>query len=475
VTGTEKLVRLAITSLIIIALVPGLSHAVDPAASILPSSTKSYVSIPDYDQAAANFDKTQIGHMLADPLMQPFTDDLKSQIKSKLIAGGVKLGITLDDLKDVWSGEICFATAQPDGPKSDAVVLLVDVTDNKPQAEALLKKISANQIKNGAKKSNVTIAGDAVTQFTLPLKPGQAAPQTALYVIAGDWLIAADSAATVEEILRAIQKRPTDSLANLPSFQAVMKRAAEGNPTESYDFQWFVEPFGYIEVMRSQAGGRKKRGTDLLGLLRNQGFDAVQAVGGQVRFAGEEMEFVHHTFIHAPQDVEAAEGDRFRLGARVLSFPNDSNFAPYAWVPADIATFLDFRWDVRQAFFHSESIVNEYANDEIFDALIDSLETDPTGPQVDVVSEIIDHLDNKVCMMVDVKKPIDPQSEQRLVAFKLLRREPVKAAIDRIMEQDPNTELHEVNGEKIWEIKEEEEEEIPTLTIVAPGFPEPLA
>ncbi|GAA4424550.1 hypothetical protein [Bremerella cremea] len=454
--------------------------AAPKAATVLPQTTKSYVSIPDYDQASANFDATQIGKLMADPVMKPFTEDLKEQVKQKLVAGGVKLALTLDDLKGVYAGEICFANDQPNGDKSDGVVLTVDVTGKKAQVDALLAKISANQKKNGATQSQTQIAGVAVTKFDLPAQGGKPAGE-AFYVMQSDLLIATDSKATLSYILEAIAAPKKDNLASLVAFQEVLKRAEAGRGARGYDFEWFVEPFGYAEVIRSQQGGRKKRGTDMLNLLRNQGFDAIKGLGGYVTFSvadggpnDKQLEMVHSSFVYAPQDPKAENGERFHLGARVLAFPNDKNFQPYDWVPAQLASFLDFRWDVQDAFKFSETIVNEYADDEIFDELIESLEKDPAGPKVDVVNQIVKHLDSKVCMLVDVKQPITPQSEERLVAVHLLNAAPVKAAITQIMQQDPNAEKHEVGAEEIWEIHEEEEE-IPTLVISGPGFPDAMA
>ncbi|MBA2115751.1 hypothetical protein HOV93_29360 [Planctomycetes bacterium FF15] len=453
-------------------------QAAPKAATVLPQTIKSYVSIPDYDQASSNFDETQIGKMMADPVMKPFTDDLKEQIKQKLIAGGVKLGITLDDLQGVYAGEICFANDQPNGAKSDGVVVTIDVTGKKAQVDALLAKISQNQKQKGATESKVTIAGVQATKFDLPPNAEKPGPSEAYYAIQQDLLIATDSKATLTYILEAIAAAKQDNLASLEAFKAVLARAEEGRGPETYDFEWFVEPFGYAEVIRSQQGGRKKRGTDMLQLLRNQGFDAVKGLGGYVNFMvsddDDQLEMVHSSFVYAPQDPQAEAGERFKLGARILNFPNDKNYQPYDWVPGEIATFLNFRWNVQDAFKFSETIVNEYADDEIFDELIESLEKDPAGPKVDVVNQIVKHLDDKVCMLVDVKTPITPQSEQRLVAVHLLDAAPVKAAITQIMEQDPNAEKHPVGEEEIWEIHEEEEE-IPTLVISGPGFPDAFA
>src|SRR5690554_3019312 len=96
-----RVTRLVVVALGISALISGRSGAqgVPRAATLLPNTTKSYVSVPDYPQAEANFDQTQIGQLLADPAMKPFADDLRQQIKDKLLAGGVQLGITLEDVQ----------------------------------------------------------------------------------------------------------------------------------------------------------------------------------------------------------------------------------------------------------------------------------------------------------------------------------------------------------------------------------------
>lgn len=471
-TEAYRWTRFVVLSLGICSLAASPGWAAPKASTLLPQTTKSYVSIPDLAQAQKNFDQTQIGQMMADPAMKPFTQDLRGQIEQKLLAGGVKLGITLDDLKGVRSGEVCFATIQPDGPKSDAVVLLVDVTGKNAEVNKLLEKIAANQVQKGARRSQVAVGNVNATRLDLPVKQGETGPEVAFYAVHQDVLVATDSPAILAYILSGISNPPQNSLITHPVFEAVLARAQKGQQSETYDFEWFIEPFGYAEVARSQQGGRKKRGTDMLQLLRNQGFDAIQGIGGYVNFLvpaqGGNLEMVHSSFVYAPTDSQAQEGQRFRLGARVLSFPNAESFKPYDWVPAQLATFLDFRWNVQDAFHFSETIVNEYADDEIFVELIESLEKDPAGPKVNIVDSIVQHLGTEVAMVVDVEQPITPQSEQRMLAIRLLNAAPVKAAVTKIMSQDPNAEKHPVGEEEIWEIHEEQEE-IPTLTITGPG------
>ncbi|MEX1042668.1 MAG: hypothetical protein WDZ51_18685 [Pirellulaceae bacterium] len=473
--------NLGMLGLLVASLLPGsLLSAAPPAATLLPATTKSYLSIPDYEQAKANFEQTQLGKLLEDEAMEPFMEDLKKQIQSKLVAGGIQMGIELRDLQGVYGGEICVAAIKPRVEPSDAVALLVDVTGKLGPAQALLRKITAHQIEQGAQQSDVKIAGLTVKRFQFPLEAGQMVADQALYIIHQDLLIASDDPTVIAYILGGLDQTPEDSLAQHAAFVAVKERVDGHAQDAPYDFRWWVEPLGHAEVARSQAGGRRRRGKDYLALMRNQGFDAIQGIGGAVRFSAGEVgaedrrEMEHRTYIFAPADPKAEEGERFRLGARVLDFPNVDSFDPPSWVPSDLATYLNFRWKMKEAFFHSESIVNDYADDEIFYELIESLKIDPAGPRVDIVEEIVNHLGEEVVLLTDHELPIHPQSERRLIAVKLRTPDRVKVAVDRVLRNDPNARPHKIGEHDAWEISEEEEE-IPTLMIVGPGYPEPVA
>ena len=61
---------------------PQAVFAAIPADQMLPATTKAYVSIPDADELERQFKVTQIGQLIADPVMQPFVEDLKEQLEN---------------------------------------------------------------------------------------------------------------------------------------------------------------------------------------------------------------------------------------------------------------------------------------------------------------------------------------------------------------------------------------------------------
>ncbi|HIA20330.1 MAG TPA: hypothetical protein EYN70_13095, partial [Planctomycetaceae bacterium] len=161
--------------------------------TLLPATTKGFLSIPDLDDFRAAFDRTQLGQLVQDPVMKPFVEDLRRQLKSKLNKTSVRLGIRWEDLADTYGGEICFAIIQPsDVRQPHAIAMLVDVTDHQEQAQQLLKKISKNLIAKGATRSTLQIQGLETVRFAVPDEDDATIIHHAYYRIHDNHLIATD-------------------------------------------------------------------------------------------------------------------------------------------------------------------------------------------------------------------------------------------------------------------------------------------
>jgi len=58
-------------------------------------------------------------------------------------------------------------------------------------------------------------------------------------------------------------------------------------------------------------------------------------------------------------------------------------------VPEGVASYTTFNWDMEQAFEASKTLVNELAGDKVFEDVLQSIATDPSGPQIDIREELI--------------------------------------------------------------------------------------
>jgi hypothetical protein len=425
-------------------------QAAQPSQSLLPSTTKGYLSVPDVDLLLEKWNETQLGQMVDDPVMEPFIEDLKSQLQSKVGKTEVRLSIAMDDLKDVYGGEVCLATVQPGGEEGQhALVLLVDTTGHRQQADALLARVSDDLIRDGAKKSVKTVRDVVVTGFVLPRERGQTENREAYYFIHDDRLVATNHQATSEAVLARFFDE-SDTLGDVEAFQATMKRCQEASGDTEPHVRWFVEPFGYVQVARDAAGGRKKRGTDLLKVLANQGFTAIKGIGGHVALATDGHEIVHRTFVYAPRVNET--GDKYNLAMRMLDFPNGKPVAPQAWVPHRVTNYLTLNWKMKEAFEYSKTLVDEVAGAPVFDDILDSLKHDPNGPRVDLREGLVWHLGERAVFLTDYRLPIEPTCERWLAALEITNSEVVAATLDKAMSPDPDARRREIDGRTVWEI-----------------------
>lgn len=450
------------------------AFAAQPSEELLPATTKGFLSTPNLNDAESKLSDTQFGQMFADPLMQPFVEDLEKQIRSRMEKAGVRLGITWDELKGVDAGEVALAVIQPD-PKnknSHATALIIDVTGKDAAARALLEKISANQISRRAVKSALKVGPIDMALFTLPLKPGETTPDQLISFLHNEQLVLTDSLLVARGITGRFGQAPSDSLARLPAFEQAMARNAKAAGEATPNIRWFIEPFGYVETARAINGGKRKRGRDLLKILASQGFGAVQGIGGNVFFTTGSEDILHRTFIYAPAVVRKegdASKDKYNLAMRMADFPNSAEVAPPDWVPADAASYLTLHARLKQAFWHSESLVDEYAGDKgVFKAMWDNLAHDPAGPMINIEKELIDHLGERVTLVSDVKIPVDLKSERLIVAIELLGPkgpEVVKKTLEKAFAADPAAKRREFQGHVIWELMNEESIEPDPLAV----------
>lgn len=437
------------------------TFAARPSEGLLPSTTKGYISVPDVELLRQSWELTQLGLLTQDPLMKPFMDDLRELIKSRLDKSQVQLSLKLDDLKDVYGGEVCFAVDQPNNdPKQHALAVVVDITGKRQEAAKLLDKVASNMAAKGATKTVENLQGVPVTTYTLPKKRGETIGQRVFYFLRDDRLVATDHEVTVKAILARFAGRATDSLESLPAFKQAMSRCQQAPDVVTPQVRWFVEPFGYAQTSRAASVVRRKRGTDMLKVLSKQGFTAVQGIGGHVVFAAPGKEVLHKTFIYAPAVNKT--GDKYKLAMRMMNFPKSEKLVPQDWTLRNLASYLTFNWKMREAFESLQSLVDEIAGAPIFEDVIASLERDPTGPRIKVREGFINHLGERATFLTSYRLPVTPQCERWLFAVEVTNPAEVAKTLEKVMKIDVEQDLAKrwlIGKQVVWEVLDPEEKE----------------
>lgn len=479
--------------------------AAPPSEQVLPKTTKGYVSIPDMDLLREKWEQTQLGELMQLPAMKPFSKDLQRQLNEKLTKTGVKFGLKLSDLDGVYGGEICLAAIQPGGnPAKHATAMLMDVTGKRKEADEFLAKVEANLKDNDGRRADITIGDVPVMAYTVPRKREAMKELHSFYAIVDDVLVAVDDEPTMREIVGRLAGDIKDKevLGAVDAFEISQAKCTEAAGDQEPHVRWFLEPFGYAEYARASSDEPKKRGKDMLKILSNQGFRAVQGIGGHVTLKTDDHEILHRTFVYAPAVSDAPAGEKYKLAARMLRFPNidaeKENLTAQSWVGREVGSYSTFKWEMQKAFWYSKTLVDEVVGAKgAFDDVMKALLLDPQGPQIDVPVDLVKNLSERATLLTDYQLPITTESERWLAAVAILpgkikvdaqgkpvldeagelipddsgvpRVEIVKRLVDRAMDHDPDAQGHEFNGHIIWEVIKEEEDIVLEIE-VGPGF-----
>ena len=459
--------------------------AFPPSEKVFPITTRAWLSVPNPTQLHESFDKTSYGQLINDPLMKPFIEGLREQLRSTGQQRLDKLGLTLEDLQNIPGGEVAFAAIEPQ-PGVLASVLLVDATGHEAEARAMMTKVGERLVEQKATKLPASKTAPQVTVYqlpatqagTLPAGAPLQQPRQVAYALVGSALVVGDHLGQLSQVIAALPEGRADCLATLKSFDAIAAQCNKNVPADAARLRWYVDPLGYAKVYQTANPPREKRkGPDYVSIIARQGFDAVQAAGGILILSAGDHEICHHSMIYAPplEGREALAPDRFDLAARMLQFPNSATIEPPAWVPREVASWGAMQWDIQTAFASVESLVDDIVGEKgVFDDVIASLKEDPDGPQIDVEKDLVACLGKRVSIVSDSVMPINTDSDRLVIAIEAVDAEKVAATVAKSMATDPDMKKVEFKEHVIWELIDRSSA-IPKLEIDIPGGSVPHA
>jgi len=424
-----------------------------PAAKMLPEETQAVFALPDSERFLATWGRTQLGKLAADKILKEFWDSQRQEIQDRFKEAGWQLSLEIDDLSDISGGQTALAwIARPNiAAKPFSIALIIDVAGRTAPTENFLKRIDGQLKAKNANAKVTEIAGVKVMQYSLPKMPGELYVRESYYALSKDQLLATDDLATLTELLAAQTGTKAQSLANSELYKAVQAKIyIEG---EAPEIEYFVRPIGFAKLLRSISSKPTNNQADILKILDNQGFNDLQCFAGNIQINHDTFDFFHNGYVICKKPTTPS--------VKILDFPNQKQLVAPDWINKETASVLSFSWDIKSAFPRFKDIVDAYVGDGTFDTVIEGIRDDPSGPQIDFIKEVLPNVTTEFHVVTEVIQPIAPESKRSMVILKL--NDPMSKlpkVLDRFGKSEPNAKAIDVEGIRVWRIKNDAEEEV---------------
>ena len=437
-------------------LAPNLARAqgLKAAASLMPDNTQGFLCIGDFPRFIERWNATQFGKMLELPEMLEFWEGQKLEIENRLGDAGWKLNLHPEDIYAIASGQIALGwMAVPDDlRKPFGIALIVDMAGREEETQELLQRVEAELQGLVEIQEVLQVNGHSVTHYKLKRKPGELVQQESFYCVIEGQLFASDNLETLSSMVTALDGDQAGTLAGSEVYQKSFANLSQLDEATA-DLQYYVRPIGMARVLRSISRKPNKRGTDVLQVLENQGFDKLEAVCGRVQLGSANFDIRHDGFV-------ACEEPRPR-SVQILDFPNNTEFTIPGWVGENTASIFALSWNVQEAFWKVDGLVDEMiGNEDAFDNLIKSIRDDIAGPQIDIEAEVMPLLTDEIYAVGDCIEPITPDSRRSLIALRIQDAKKMSEILERALVNDSDARAIEFEGQRIWTVSRVEDEEL---------------
>lgn len=424
-----------------------------PAIDLLPESTAGVVRIPKMPDFCNAWQQTQIGLLLASAEMEPFLEEQRERAISYFETLDRKIGVKPKDLLEMASGEVVFAWMSfPDDKRRPySFSLIADIRGMKKDADDAGEKIDAELKAGGAERRDVTYGQETIRVYRTKPKPGQLKIEEIAITWNEERFIASDRDLVVQGVLDVVSgKLPTKAFSQREAFQKVMKLSsdainASGDQGGTESWQWYAEPFTMGRILREVFEYDRGGNVDVLQLLERQGFGVIEALGGIGVVHGKRFDLLHRGVVLAPGKLTKA--------ARMMQLMNVPRQPVPGWPTDDTGAFYRFNWDLEEAFWAAESLVNDALGEDLFRPMIEGIRDDPEGPQIDIAKDFLPNLDDELILVTDNTTPVSPESDRMLIALRVKNADVVAKLIQKAMEVEPDAIKLDFPDFDVWKVE----------------------
>ena len=370
------------------------------APQLFPYNTVVYLRVDDFPEMKTDFSRTSMGAIRADETVAPLIDRLYSELLTAFPQIEEELGVTLEDILQLPTGEVALSLAVTDTARP-MFAFIADVGANTETADKLIERAQFEHISNAGDLVEETIGDTDVTIFQNP------GADDDLYIfIKEETVVMCSSELMALHLINAWEGTAEESDRNLSDnrkFTDIMRNSVGADDYQP-QISFFADPLTLINAttrdnFQAQAA---------LALLPTLGVDGFKAVGGSLILAPPGFDSVAH--------FHMALGTPRRGVLNLLTF-GSGDMTPESWVPADVADYSTVFWDLAKTYDEVEKLVDQVLGAGYFGNLVENNINTPTG--WDLREDVIGQIDGRLTMIGKVIEPIRLNSLSRLISVKL--------------------------------------------------------
>ncbi len=372
-------------------------RAATPVEKTLPATTLGFLKIQDAAKLRDSFWGSQAGQLLSDPAMKPMMDRVEQLLDQPNQQLKQAVGVSIPELLKLPTGEVAIAIASAEDAKMPFSVLVsADAGTNEATMTEVMASATREAEKSGAKVATEKFQGQELHVIQPP--DGDAPPL--VWAKQGSVFRIGTSLAALKDLLSHAEGRD-DSLASNEFYGEITKRVS----SEKTQVLWFLDiaQAKSTAVKAASAGENGANAEAIETQLQILGLNSIKALGGSFSFSEGDYDSVSKMFLYSPGKSNGI--------LRIFQMPA-VNLQPQPWVPASVASYQSFSWDLDAAWDAINDLAGQFAP-----GVLNNVEQQLGG--LSFKNDLFGPLGDRITLISDFKKPVDEKSQRLLLAISL--------------------------------------------------------
>jgi hypothetical protein len=371
--------------------------------------------------------------MLQDDEIKPFVQSLYGSATRIVEEVEFRLGMTIDQVLKIPSGEVAIAVVAPPALTPELVVIM-DVGADNLDADALLEE-GARALKDAGFTTDEQTEGN--TKLTVFNGNSNDGPQQIVRFQRDNAIIITTSVRVAERLVDNLDGGDNDNLTDNQSFLAIKNRCeADGESS----VMWYVDPIRLIRsAMKGNVGAQAG-----LAILPSLGLDGLQGIGGNIVIPDDpEIESISHMHIYMESP---------RNGVLEMITLKNGDSRPEDWVPKDLINYITVHLDIQNSYSILKDLYDSFREEGAWGGMVKKNISENIG--IDFEQDVIAEMQGRMTMIQWYERPPRINAQSTLVAFKLHRVDRFQPQFKSVMEKfEDNLEARDVAGYEVYTVK----------------------